>query len=146
MYHSIVLMNASGNARNTWDDWRLIPSAKPTFPMPEFQANYITIPGRSGSIDISNYLTGAPVYSDRNASFKFYALDTEDDWDERCENIANFVHGQRLKVFLEDDPLYYYEGRVTFADKNSAEQIPTITLSFVVGPYKKHINTGASAF
>lgn len=145
MYHSVVFQNASGVSRNTWDNWRLIPTAKPTFDNPEPQFKYVDIPGRNGSIDLSTYLTGDIRYSDRTGSFEFSAVDTSEDWDVRCNEISKFLDGQILKIYLEDDPLYYYEGRVTMK-KNSSSKYPTITFNYRVGPYKIHKNTGAQAF
>ena len=145
MYHSVVFQNASGIIRNTWDDWRLIPTAKPTFPSPEPQYKFVDVPGKNGSIDLSTYLTGGIRYSDRTGSFEFKAIDTSEDWDVRCNSIAKFLHGQSLKIYLEDDPFYYYEGRVTMS-KNSGDKVPTITFNYRVGPYKIHKNTGDQAF
>ena len=146
MYHSIIFRNASGAIRNTWDDWQLIPTAKPTFPMPEPQYKYVEIPGMDGSYDISTYLTDTIKYNDRQATFSFRAVDTADDWDMRCLEIGKFLHGQKMKIILEDDPLYYYEGRVTFSEKKSEGQFPTVSFACRVAPYKIHINTGATAF
>ena len=87
MYHSVNFKNASGIVKNTWDNWRLIPTAKPSFPMPEFQTNYVDIPGRSGSIDMSTYLTGQPVYSDNDQSQE--TLEFQHNWKlKRCLTIV----------------------------------------------------------
>ena len=146
MYHSIIFKNSSGLTRNTWDDWQLIPTAKPTFPMPEPQFKYVEVPGRDGSYDLSTYLSGTINYSDRQATFQFKAVDTADDWDMRCNAIARFLHGQELKIYLEDDPFYYYQGRVTFSEKKSEGKFPSISFTCRVKPYKYNINTGAEAF
>lgn len=148
MYHSITLINSAGTRRNTWSDWHLIPSVKPTFPMPEFTQNYVEVPGRNGAIDMSDYLTGSPAYQDRQGSFEFYMMDTDvsNDWDARCNAIASFLHGIKLKAILDDDPLYYYEGRFSLANKNTGTPTPKITINFRVGPYKKHITSGNTAF
>ena len=146
MYHSIIFKNASGAIRNTWDDWQLIPTAKPTFPMPEPQLKYVEVPGMDGSYDISTYLTDTIKYNDRQGTFSFRAVETADDWDARCLEIGKFLHGQIMKIILEDDPFYYYEGRVTFSEKKSEGQNPTISFTCRVAPYKVHINTGAKAF
>lgn len=145
MYHSIIFMNASGSTKNTWDNWQLIPTAKPTFPMPEPQLKFVEVPGMDGSYDISNYLTNEIKYSDRKATFQFKALETASDWDSRCSEIGSFLHGQKLKIFLEDDPDYYYEGRVKFSEKNSGDKIPTISFECQVGPYKINTSTGNRA-
>lgn len=146
MYHSINFKNVTGTVKNTWDSWRLIPTAKPTFVMPDFQEKSVEIPGSSGSIDMSTYLTGEPVYSDRVGTFEFYALETDQDWDVRCAEIGKFVHGQVLQAILEDDPLYYYQGRFVLSDKKTSGQFPVLVFKYRVQPYKIHTKTGAKAF
>lgn len=148
MYHSIILINSAGTRKNTWTDWHLIPSIKPTFVMPQFTQNYVDVPGRNGSIDMSDYLTGSPSYEDRQGSFEFYMMNTDvdQDWDARCNAIAEFLHGKKLKAILEDDPSYYYEGRFSISNKNTSSPTPKITIDYRVGPYKKNINNNNSAF
>ena len=77
--HSITFINPSGTERNTWTNWKLIPTQKPVVPMPEFDNNYVEIPGSNGSLDLSEYLTGGPVYRDRSGSFEFYLVDPNID-------------------------------------------------------------------
>ena len=138
MYHSIILIDSLGTRKNTWEDWHLIPSTKPTFVMPEPAQKFVDVPGRNGSIDMSDYLTGGVTYADRSGSFEFYMLDTDiaNDWDARCAAIAEFLHGKKLKAILEDDPFYQYEGRFILSNKNTSSLTPKITINYRVGPFK----------
>ena len=145
--HSISFMDSSGNIKNTWDDWQLIPTKKPTVAMPGFASNYVDIPGRNGSIDISNYLTGGPSYSDRSGSWEFRMIGTTtENWDERINRIAQFLHGKQMKIILKDDPMYYFEGRISFSEKNTDDPTPKITFSYRVGPFKKLIGGTETKF
>ena len=147
MYHSITFINSTGIRKNTWADWRLIPTQKPTVAMPEFSNNFVDIPGRNGSIDFTDYLTGGPNYADRSGTFEFYMKDSDAaNWDLRINDIANFIHGKKLKFILEDDEFYYYEGRISLSDKNTDGKFPRITITYRVGPFKQHINGSATAF
>ena len=131
MYHSITFgefytaeeATTAGNpalvrtfkqSSNTWDDWHLIPSSRPTISHPEVVTNYVTVPGLSGSIDLTEYLTSGPVYNDRTGSFDFYVMNGFESWLTIRQKIVEAVHGKRIKMVFEDDPLYYYEGRFTF--------------------------------
>lgn len=64
--HSVVFGN-----KDSWKDWHLIPSSRPVFATPEVKTNFIDIPGADGGIDLSEALSGYPVYKNRNGSFKF---------------------------------------------------------------------------
>lgn len=143
MLHSLILINSLGERRNTWSDWRLIPSVKPTFQNPEAETKYVEIPGRSGSIDMSDYLTGNVTYKDRTGSWEFYMVDTDihQDWDQQCDKISEFLHGKRMKIILEDDdPNYYYEGRLTLSNKNTSGYVPRLTISYRVDPQKYSVD------
>ena len=68
-YHSVNFGD-----KNTWDDWKLVPSNRPVIDPPTQKTNYIDIPGADGSLDISTALTGYPVYNDRVGSIEFIVM------------------------------------------------------------------------
>ena len=69
MYHSINFGN-----KNTWDDWKIVPASRPVFKSPALKKKTIEIPGADGFIDLSESLTGYPVYSNREGSFEFVVM------------------------------------------------------------------------
>lgn len=142
--HSIIFINSSGTERNSWTNWKLIPTQKPVVPMPGFDSNFVEIPGSDGSLDMTDYLTGGPVYKDRTGTFEFYLVDS--NIDTTINTIAQFIHGKKIKFVLTDDPNYYYEGRLAITDKRSDGGYPKITISYTVGPYKTHRTSGAHQF
>lgn len=56
---------------HTWLDWQLILTAKSVTP-PEVKTYYVDIDGRSGSLDLSEALTGEISYQDRTVSASFW--------------------------------------------------------------------------
>ena len=60
MYHSITFGD-----KNTWDDWHLIPSKRPSFNPPNVKSQYVDIPGGNGVLDLTESLTGYPLYNTR---------------------------------------------------------------------------------
>lgn len=131
MYHSITI-----GEKNTWDDWHLIPLTRPLFNPPPVKTNYVEIPGGDGSLDLSTVLTGRPVYGDRTGSWSFYVENGFMPWFAVYSDIMVYLHGERLRAVLEDDPDYYYEGRFSVNSWKSDKERSTITIDYTVGPYK----------
>ena len=100
--HSVIFGD-----KHSWRDWHLIPSSPPVIPPPKPKTNYLDIPGTSGSLDISEILTGVPTYENRSGSMGFIFLTEFGSSRRMYETIMNAVHGRRLKVILTDDPEYY---------------------------------------
>jgi len=156
MYHSITFTNASEddlntggftetstglllNGVNTWDEWHLIPSSRPTIAMPGVSEKYIEIPGRDGSIDLSDWLAGRPIYGDRQGSLEFYHQNGYEDWETVRRAMAHYFHGRTLKMILEDDPAYYYEGRFKLNEWKSEASHSKVVIDYRLKPYKWHV-------
>lgn len=127
------------NGRSTWYHWQLIPTSRPVINPAPFKANFITIPGGNGSIDASTVLTNYPTYDDRSGSIEFKSTrdyGSPTGWVRTYELIQNFLHGRRFKVLLYDDPLFYYQGRMTVNAWKSDKDWSTITLDYRFDPFK----------
>ena len=123
---------------NTWKDWFLIPASRPDVANPGVKTNFVEIPGRDGTIDMSEYLTGGPSYGDRSGSWNFLVDNDHIGWESIRTKITEFFHGKRLKCVLEDDPCWYFEGRFQVKPQ-SGEHNSTIEIEYVLGPYRYYI-------
>lgn len=145
MYHSLYI-----NDKNTWDDYALIPQNKIYFPIANQKTKMVEIEGASGSLDFSNYLTGYPIYGNRTGSITFYLLDAVDartqsnsgypypanyTFYDIFDKIRADLDGKQAKLWLEDDPDYYYEGRINVTTAMGSPR-PTVTISYNISPYK----------
>lgn len=150
MYHSINIItnmrnyigaNGLGTVKpiNTWDDWHLVPSSRPTISNPKLITKYIDIPGASGSVDLTDALTGFPTYSDREGEIEFYVMNDYGIWTQRRNEINNILHGQKVSLYLDDELDYYYVGRIEVDDWKSQKDFSTITLKYRLEPYKYSI-------
>lgn len=146
MYHSITFgdgtLDSDGNftGKNTWDDWFLIPSSKPIVAQSAVTTSFVDIPGRRlGPIDMTEYLTGGVTYGNRSGSFEFYIDNDMVYWETDRMAIAQYLHGKRMKMCLEDDPGFYYEGRFSLSNMASEAITDKITINYTVGPYKFRI-------
>lgn len=131
MYHSVTF-----GEKNTWDDWRLVPSSRPVFNPPAQKTKTLEIPGGDGVIDLSQSLTGYPVYQNRTGSIEFIVMNDFKAWHMAYSDIMDYLHGQTLRAVLEDDPEYFYEGRFTVNSWKSEKDWSRITIDYDVGPYK----------
>ncbi len=136
MYHSITIGD-----KNTWDDWHLIPSSRPVVNPPNVRASMVDIPGSDGSLDLSNALIGRPTYADRTGTWDFYVDNGYGKWADRYSEVMGYLHGQRLTATLEDDPLFYYDGRFSVNQWRSDAYYSRISINYEVGPYKLYSAT-----
>ena len=138
MYHSITFGEGSGE-KNTWDDWKLIPSPPPIFAPPKINTKFIQVPGTHGSLDLTEVF-GSITYAERTGSWKFYMTDQDTNWLEQYSTILGFLHGKQMKAVLEDDQAHYYIGRFSVAGRESGKNFSSITINYQVGPFRYTIN------
>lgn len=123
---------------NTWDDWYLVPTNRPSFSPPSFNISTLTIPGRDGLLDVSSLLTKYPTYGNRTGSLEFLIHpDSPFSWSETYSKVSNYLHGQYRKVSLEDDAAYWYTGRFWLNEFKTNKHYSTISINYSLEPYKK---------
>lgn len=137
MYHSVTI-----GSMNTYTDWHLVPDGRPVIAMPEVRKNYVEVPGMSGSLDLSESLTGYPLYEKREGELKFHVLNGYSPWNVLHQNIATYLHGHVRNVKLEDDPNWYYQGRLSLNEwiSNNDGTWSDVVIGYVLDPYKYYIN------
>ena len=136
---SIVSDKMKHGSINTWDDWHLIPTSRPVFQQGSTKTVYIDVPGADGHIDLTESLTGYPLYSNREGSLEFIVANGwRHSWAEGFSRFANWLHGKKLRVILDDDPEYFYEGRFQLNEWNSNNDgtWSNITIDYNLKPYK----------
>lgn len=141
-YHSITFKDAlADTGTNTWDDWHLIPSTRPSIAVPKTSEKYIEVPGRHGALDLSGFLTGSPTFSTRTGTWEFYVdHDQWNSWAETYSTILWALHGKILKVILDDDPEWYYEGRFNVSNWQTNKDYSTITIGYTLDPFKMKVS------
>lgn len=150
--HAVLFMNADDfqayvnsnraiASKHSWNDWHLVPSEKPIIKMPEIKSKTVDIPGANGIIDLTEVLTGYPLYGMRSGSLKFINSNGYESWQYVNMDMAEYMHGRLIKMVLLDDPDFYYEGRVSIADRASEDTRDKITVNYALNPFKHMIFT-----
>lgn len=137
MYHSLTFYDGT-KKKNTYDDWHLVPETRPIVVPPEPKYKYLEIPGANGVIDLTESLTGTPIFNNREGEWTFYVLNGFGEWADRLSTMMSFMQGCRLRVVLDDDPGFCYEGRFHITDwDSSGDTYSIVTIAYNVEPYKK---------
>lgn len=146
MYHSITF-----GEKNTWDDWHLVPSSRPVFLPPEQKVMQIDIPGGDGVINMSETLTGYPIYNNRKGSIEFIVMygDGYGSWATRYSEIMDYLHGRSKRAILkDDDPFFFYEGRFFVSSwvSNPDGTGSRITIDYDLAPYKLALQSSTESW
>lgn len=165
MYHSLIIngvntwegpMEVDGETRTV--GFHIVPTSRPKVAPPSVKTQYVDIPGSDGQLDYTEYF-GKVYYGPRTGSWEFkliYDLNDIDDsfrnrsmrqaiadgnnkfsnWISRYTQIMSAVHGKKCRILLEDEPEYYYEGRLSINDFESNEKESIIKIDYSLEPYK----------
>lgn len=98
---------------------------------PAVKENYVDIPGGNSSLDLTEAVSGV-TFSDGQIAFKF----TFSREDERSR-MKNDLHGKRMKIILEREPEYYYDGRLFCKEGEYAGNIFELYIDARIAPYKQ---------
>ena len=128
--------------KHSYNDWGLILSSKTISP-PVPKTNSVSVPLMDGTIDLTEILTEDIKYEDRNLKFTFSVVDKRKSWAEKISEIENYIHGKRMKIVCDDDPAFYYIGRVSVDNWNSDSRVGKLVVNCTVEPFKYDILSSA---
>ncbi len=121
---------------NTWYDLHLIVVAK-TILDAEPKTNYVKLDGMSGTLDLSESLTGEITYDDRTISATFWTdYGNRKDREALLRKITASLHGKKIKIIEPDDPNHYFYGRVKIKSKRNTLAYAEITIEAICEPWR----------
>lgn len=123
-------------SKHSYDDWGLILKSRPVISPPSPKTVYVDIPASDGIIDLTESLTGDVKFENRTITCEFNVLDARNRWSNIYSEILDFLHGQNMRVILDEDPTYYYIGRLKVNEWKSNKKTSTIIIEGTVEPYK----------
>lgn len=122
--------------KHTYRDWGLLPTLRPEVSPPEPKITRVTIPGADGALDLTQALTDDVKYKNRKIDFEFLVIGGREHWSMLYSDILDYLHGQNMQIILDEDPEYYYNGRVEVDSWKSNQDTSRIALVAEVEPYK----------
>lgn len=131
------------DALHTSRDWEL-KLVSYHIPMPSVKEKIQNIPGAHGVLDLTE--ADGTVYYNRRENIEI-VLELMDDsyqvWLAKYSEIAAVVHGQKMKMILDDQPDCYYLARMNLDSTKSDPVLSQFVLTGSADPFKYDVSTSA---
>lgn len=128
---------------HSYRDFSLILSQK-TIGAPSPKTETIDIPGGDGVLDLTEFF-GDVKYNNRNLSFEFSSIVPQPDFMNQFSHIQYALHGQKMRIILDDDPEWYYIGRISVSEWKAEKAVGKLTIDCDCEPYKYKLTETAVA-
>lgn len=116
----------------SYDDLHLILASK-EIGSPKEKKNTIPIEGADGELDLTEFF-GSVKYDNRTLKFSFSSVAYP--FAGHYSMVLNALHGQKVHVVLDEDPDWYYVGRLSVSPYTSDKNIGKIDIEADCEPYK----------
>jgi len=123
---------------HSWDDFALILTAK-EIGTPSIKTENIDIPGGDGVLDLTEFF-GETKYGNRPLSFEFSTIVPQSDFMRLFSQVQNALHGQKMRMVLDNDAEWYYTGRIGVSPWKAEKSIGKFTIDCDCEPYKTKVN------
>lgn len=116
-----------------------------TIEQAQAKTEYIDIPGGDGQLDLTESF-GDVKYSNRKLTAEFQTKLRHQAFYNKFEEIVNAINGRCIKVVLDEDENFYFEGRVSINEYKSNEKIGSIVIEVDCEPYKMENHETINSF
>lgn len=117
LYNGVTIEVEGTNKKfHSYRDWGLYIANNNPIGEPKQYTKFIEIPARNGKIDLSEALSGRPVFTSR--SIKIYLAGFRDTttWESVMSSFRNSIMGRVCRIIFDTDPGYFWKGRVGITD------------------------------
>lgn len=122
------------NGYNLNTQWGLVLPVY-DIPTPEPYLYLEEVEGRDGLVDLSNAF-GRVFYRNRDWILDFKLFDPTVNWHTISAQVNSKFHGKRLVFTFDDDPNFYWVGRITNGAYSSNQGEGTMPIEISSNPYK----------
>lgn len=119
-------------ASSAFDTFGLIPEEGFTIESPEVRSEEIDIPGAMGSRSLVNYLTGYPVFTNRQGNLSFITFEHTPN---KMAKIYRKFHGRQLNLIHPNNPDFYYSGYFEVTSYKIDKDYVNVELKYNLEPY-----------
>lgn len=119
---------------HSYNDLKLILESK-EIGSPGVKENKVDIPGADGSLDLTDFF-GEPKYEDVTHKFSFSTIVPQTQFLSLFSTVKNALHGKKMRIILDDDPLFFSQGRIKVLPFTNEKNIGKISIECDCEPYK----------
>lgn len=120
-----------------WERWGMALLDDYVIGPPEPRTHLVEVPGRDGSLDLTEAVSGDVAYRDRAMRFKLLVARGGADFRRVLTDFMGAVHGRRLAFQLSMDPGYTWTGRFAVDEAYSKVHHGVVSLAVTADPYKR---------
>lgn len=140
MAYTTAGYGATIDGHHTLRDLGLVIGNNDIVSSPAPKVNIVDIPGSSYRLDLTETLTGRTEYEGRTLTFNFGIQLPRDEWAAACKRVMLLFHGKRVKVVLDSEPEYYYQGRAEVTDFDRVGTLGTFTMRVDADAFKYDVS------
>lgn len=119
---------------HSWDDLKLILGSK-EMGSPAVKSKKLDIEGADSALDLTDFF-GEPKYEDVTHKFQFSTIVPTSSFMTLYSTIKNAIHGKKMRIILDDDPLFYWMGRCYVSGFTNEKSIGQVQVECDCEPYK----------
>lgn len=92
-----------------------------------------------GILDLSEAITGMPVFKNRPISIECGSKRPRNEWDSVISELRNMYEGRVCKISFDNDPSWYWQGRVHITDFDRKRELGTFNIEMDANAYKRQV-------
>ena len=121
---------------HAYNDLNLILNSK-EIGSAEIKKNLIEVQGADGFLDLTDFFGGEPLYENRPLTFNFTINPTiVGNYFLAYSYVQDMLHGKKREIYLDEDALWYYVGRIEVGKLKVEKGIATFRIVCDCDPYK----------
>ena len=119
---------------HSYDDLKLLLNSK-EIGSPEVKIRKIDIEGADSSLDLTDFF-GEAKFENVVHKFQFSTIVPQAQFLSLFSTVKNALHGKKMRVILDDDPLFYYMGRCSVSSFTNEKNVGMVNVECDCEPYK----------
>lgn len=120
---------------HSWRDLHLILQPGKEIASPAVKVKKIDVEGADSALDYTDYF-GEPKYEDLKHKFDFETIVPQSQLLALFSTVKNALHGKKMRIVLDDDPLFYYLGRLHVSNLTVEKAVGKLSIEAECEPYK----------
>lgn len=126
--------------KHSYDDFGLVPNGRLAVNPPEDLTPTVKIPGAREvpELRLTALSEDLPLFGIRSGDWEF-SMRAGKSWPRVYSEILNYLHCREVRVVLDDDRAYYYQGVTKVSDPKNARAFGGVKIRYELRPYKYEI-------
>lgn len=122
---------------HTFNDFGLVIEER-EISAPEPKTHFVEIEGADGSLDFTEAF-GNVTYKRRKLKYQVTSLALRSEFWTKFSEIQNTLHGREFNIIDDEDPDYYYKGRIIIDKWKIDKVLGSFSIEVDAEPYKYHL-------